>query len=285
MAVIDQLDEALGGVAAGSVWKQLGLCLGCDMALQWVLAVFAIALQTEKFYDLAGASTHVLLSIITLKSFSFGADEGRGAMLTAMVMVWGLRLSSFLFMRVIKDGKDRRFNVARHSPPLFFAFWTIQGLWIIIGATPVLLVNLLPSQTPFGAPTDIVGAAMWVVGFLFEYVADAQKTEFKAKEENHKRFITTGLWSWSRHPNYFGEILLWCGIFVGSLGTISASTQWLLLGAASPAFTIFLLTSLSGIPLLEAAAKKRWGDDPAYQAYKKATSVLIPMPPKKAKAN
>lgn len=149
----------------------------------------------------------------------------------------------------------------------------------------VLLVNLLPSQTPFGAPTDIVGGLMWVVGFLFEYVADAQKTEFKSKEENHNKFITTGLWSWSRHPNYFGEIVLWCGIFVGSLGTISASMQWLLLGAASPAFTIFLLTSLSGVPLLEAAAKKRWGDDPAYQAYKKATSVLIPMPPKKSKAN
>jgi steroid 5-alpha reductase family enzyme len=117
------------------------------------------------------------------------------------------------------------------------------------------------------------------VGFLFEAVADDQKRRFRANPANEGRFIASGLWAWSRHPNYFGEITLWFGIALVALPALSG---WQYATLISPVFVYLLLTRISGIPLLEARAKKRWGDEPAFQAYRARTPVLFPRPPKDA---
>jgi steroid 5-alpha reductase family enzyme len=136
------------------------------------------------------------------------------------------------------------------------------------------MAALTSEPVPLG-PLAIIGAAVWLVGFTIEVVADWQKSKFR--EENKGGFISSGLWSWSRHPNYFGEIVLWIGIAMIAIPTLSG-WQWATM--ISPIFVIVLLTQISGVRMLEASGKKRWGDDEAYQAYVNNTSVLIPLPPK-----
>ena len=125
-------------------------------------------------------------------------------------------------------------------------------------------------------PLDALGLTLWVLGLSIEVIADHQKTQFRADPRNDGRFITTGLWSWSRHPNYFGEILLWTGLCLAASASLSGG-QWV--SWASPALVTLLLTRVSGIPMLEERAEARWGDDPDYRAYVARTSVLVPRPP------
>jgi steroid 5-alpha reductase family enzyme len=123
-----------------------------------------------------------------------------------------------------------------------------------------------------------VGLLIWVIGFLIEIIADSQKRAFRRNPENKEKFINTGLWSWSRHPNYFGEITLWVGMAIFAMPILNG-LQWFTL--ISPLFVILLLTKVSGIPMLAKKGQERWGDNPEYQAYLKSTSLLIPMPPKR----
>jgi steroid 5-alpha reductase family enzyme len=123
---------------------------------------------------------------------------------------------------------------------------------------------------------DAVGCALWLFGFGIEVMADAQKSAFRNNPDNRGRFISTGLWAWSRHPNYFGEIVLWTGLFLVSVSQLQG-LEWLV--GLSPVFVAGLLIAGSGIPLLEADADTRWGSDPDYQRYKATTPVLVLRPP------
>jgi steroid 5-alpha reductase family enzyme len=159
-------------------------------------------------------------------------------------------------------------------PMQFFMTWTIQGLWVTV-TLAAGMAALTSEPVPIG-PFAIVGAVVWLIGFAIEVISDRQKSRFR--EENKEGFITSGLWSWSRHPNYFGEIVLWLGIAIIALPTLSG-WQWATM--ISPIFVIVLLTKISGVRMLEVSGKKRWGTDEGYQAYLASTSVLIPLPPKK----
>jgi steroid 5-alpha reductase family enzyme len=175
-------------------------------------------------------------------------------------------------LRVKQAGFDRRFAKMLDIPMQFFMTWTLQGLWVVVTLAAGLAVLTSPA-----VPLDawaIAGAVVWLIGFTIEVVADMQKSRFR--EGNKEGFITSGLWSWSRHPNYFGEIVLWIGIALIAVPVLSG-WQWATM--ISPIFVIVLLTQISGVRMLESSAKKRWGDDPEFQAYKSGTSVLIPMPP------
>ena len=189
-----------------------------------------------------------------------------------MVILWCTRLGYFLFSRISKDKKDGRFDEIKINPPRFFAAWTIQGIWVLLTALPVFTVNAFHSPKAIGA-LDITGWAVWFIGFSIEIVADNQKSAFAADEKNRGKYINEGLWYYSRHPNYFGEITLWLGQFIAASSTFSDS-QWVC--AISPLFVAFLLMKVSGVPMLEKRSDEKFGGDPGYEAYKKNTSVLVP---------
>jgi steroid 5-alpha reductase family enzyme len=123
----------------------------------------------------------------------------------------------------------------------------------------------------------LVGFVVWLIGIGIEALADQQKSAFRADPANKGKFIQSGLWAWSRHPNYFGEIVLWVGVAIIAFPVLSG---WQLVTLVSPLFVILLLTRVSGIPMLEKRADERWGGQPDYEAYKERTPVLVMRPPR-----
>jgi steroid 5-alpha reductase family enzyme len=155
--------------------------------------------------------------------------------------------------------------------------WTLPGAWVYITASAA--VGSITSSSTVGLDgAFVLGASLWVAGFAIEVIADNQKTVFRSNPENTNKFITSGLWAWSRHPNYFGEILLWIGIAVIAYPTLVGNQIYLML---SPLWVIFLLTAVSGVRMLEARGRKQWGEDPEYQEYVANTPTLILWPPRK----
>jgi steroid 5-alpha reductase family enzyme len=189
-----------------------------------------------------------------------------------MVFIWASRLGYFLFMRIHKAGRDGRFDVIKNCFVRFLAAWTLQGLWITFTAAAAWTAIASNYKEPLGWYAAI-GILLWLAGITIEVVADRQKSQFKANPENKDKFIRVGLWSRSRHPNYFGEILLWSGVAVIAVPVLQG-WQWLVL--SSPIFVTILLTGVSGIPLLEKRSDDKWGGREDYEAYKKTTPVLVP---------
>nr|XP_054767679.1 uncharacterized protein LOC129274953 [Lytechinus pictus] len=241
-----------------------------DVGIQWSLFLIAAYFKTEKFYDLAGSGTFLLLATQSLRWG--GTYFLRQRIQTGLVSVWATRLGLHLFSRILSDGFDRRFNKAKNQPSLFFVFWTLQALWIFVTLSPSIALNGVKRDEPLGV-RDYIGWGTWAVGFLMEVIADRQKSVFKANPANAGKFINTGLWSISRHPNYFGEILCWLGLYVSASSSL---TGWQHLTAISPIFVTLLLTKVSGIPMLEKYGLKKWGSDPSYQNYLRKTAVLVP---------
>jgi steroid 5-alpha reductase family enzyme len=203
--------------------------------------------------------------------------DGRSLLLLGMVVVWALRLGTFLYRRVHAAGEDRRFREIKKSFARFLLTWTLQGIWVSFSLAAALAAITSQTRLELGV-FALVGFLVWAFGFGFEIVSDYQKSKFKADPQNAGKFINTGLWSWSRHPNYFGEIVLWVGVAIVAL-PILQGWQWLTM--ISPIFITLLLTRVSGIPMLEKRADEKWGGQADYEAYKASTSVLIPRPPAK----
>lgn len=242
-------------------------------AVQWAVYVPSFLGQTEHYYDLAGALTYA--SVIALAA-GLSATDARGGVITALVLIWCGRLGSFLFLRVKRSGKDGRFDDIKPHWGRFLMAWTFQGLWVFMTLLAALVaITSVSAQAWDTWATG--GLLIWMVGFAIEAVADRQKRRFKADPANEGRFIRHGLWAWSRHPNYFGEIVLWTGIAVMAT-PLMQGWQWL--GWASPIFVCWLLTQVSGVPMLEKRADEKWGGQADYEAYKAATPVLIPRPPR-----
>jgi len=243
--------------------------------IQWLAFVPAYLFQTEKFYDLTGSFTYI--SVVILSLLLNPIINPRSYLVMALVMIWAGRLGIFLFRRVMKSGKDGRFDEIKPSFPRFLLAWTTQGLWVSFTIAAGLAVITSPIQRPLGI-FALIGLAIWVIGFGIEAAADWQKKQFRLNPDHKGKFIHTGLWSWSRHPNYFGEITLWVGVAVIAV-PILQGWQWAAL--ISPIFVTILLTKISGVPLLEKRADEKWGGQEDYEAYKARTSVLVPLPPKK----
>ena len=241
--------------------------------VQWAVYVPSFLGQTEHYYDLAGSLTYA--SVILLAAL-LGTPDARGWVIAALVLVWCGRLGSFLFARVKRSGKDGRFDDIKPHWGRFLMAWTFQGLWVFM----TLLAALIAVTGPAAAGWDAwagVGLAVWVAGFAIEAIADRQKSAFRAGPANRGDFIRHGLWAWSRHPNYFGEITLWTGVAIMATPAMSG---WQWLGWASPLFVFWLLNRVSGIPMLEKRADATWGGQPGYEAYKARTPVLFPRPPR-----
>ena len=268
------LAVALAGSHTGTSWHGwpvFALCALLALALQWLAFVPAWLLQTEKFYDLTGSCTY--LAVIWLAVGLSGASDSRSLLLAGCISLWALRLGSFLFLRVLKDGSDSRFDRIKPHAGRFLFTWSLQGLWVLITAGCALAAISSGRGGQVGL-LELAGLLLWLGGFAIEVIADRQKRAFR-RTHGSERFIDSGLWSRSRHPNYFGEILLWCGIAL-IVAPALAGWQWLTL--LSPLFVFLLLTRVSGVPLLERKADRRWGNDPEWQAYRARTPVLVPRP-------
>ncbi|MFJ3473322.1 DUF1295 domain-containing protein [Microbacterium maritypicum] len=248
------------------------LAVAAAFAIQVIAFIPAMLLQTERFFDLTGSLTFFAISAALV--LLTPQPDARSWILAGMVMLWAVRLGSFLAVRVHKAGSDGRFDQIKGSPLRFLQVWIIQGAWVSLTAAAAWIAISADSATraPIGWLT-VVGIVVWVLGMVVEIVADAQKSAFRADPRNRDEFIRTGLWSRSRHPNYFGEIVIWVGVFV-TAAPVLVGWQWIAL--LSPLFVILLLTRVSGIPLLEARAEKKWGDRADYIAYRENTPVLIP---------
>ncbi|WP_075201323.1 DUF1295 domain-containing protein [Leucobacter japonicus] len=246
------------------------IAVAAAFVVQWIAFVPAMARRTERFFDLTGSLTYIVVTVgLLLLAPSF---DVRSVLLTAVVVIWAVRLGSFLFMRVRRSGADDRFDEIKTSPVRFLSVWTVQGAWVSLTAAAAWIAITSEHAVALGASTWI-GLGIWALGFAIEVIADAQKSRFKADPANDGRFISTGLWSVVRHPNYLGEIVLWVGVLVI---TAPALRGWQWIAILSPLFVILLLTKVSGIPLLEEKAQRKWGDDPEYQAYRERTPALIP---------
>ncbi|MDA9252237.1 DUF1295 domain-containing protein [Gammaproteobacteria bacterium] len=242
-------------------------------ALQWLAFIPAYVFQTEKFYDLMGSITYLSVMWFSLASTSeqFTALNGANIAIVLLITLWALRLGTFLFMRIHKDGEDKRFRSIKPSATQFFMTWTLQGLWVSMCSMCAL--TAISSET--GVVMNMlfyIGLGLFIYGFCIEIIADNQKSKFRSIPENKDKFITTGLWAKSRHPNFFGEIVLWAGIAVMSFSSLHG-LQYLTL--ISPVFTYLLLVYVSGVRMLEARADKKWGQDEEYVKYKSKTSVLM----------
>ena len=246
------------------------ICIG----LQWVAWIPASIMKTERFYDLTGGLTY-----LTVVGFSLWAGSQseppslRELIISLLVVIWSLRLSIFLYRRIHRTGKDGRFDKFKTSPIRFLVPWTIQGLWVFLTMIVVIVINSQADSAPALGIWDVLGSLTWILGFGIEAIADKQKTVFNTEPTNQGKWIDSGLWSISRHPNYLGEILLWTGIaFFG----ISCFTGLERVAWISPIFIYLLLTKVSGIPILDKRALEKWGDDPEYQKYRENTPALIP---------
>jgi steroid 5-alpha reductase family enzyme len=259
--------------------RLLALTALVTAAYQAAFASVALACRFDKLTDFAGGTNFLVLAVLT---FVVGAVGGSGSgpyarqvVLTALVVVWSLRLAGFLLYRILLWGEDRRFDGKRDNLAGVAVFWTLQALWVWTVSLPLTVLNSSPRNPPLGA-LDYVGWTLFAAGLALETVADLQKLYFKAKPANAGRWTDTGVWAWSRHPNYFGEQLLWCASFVSACRVFEGA-DWV--AAAGPAFIVLLLLFVSGIPLLEASADKKHGTKPEYRDYKRRTSVLLPIPP------
>jgi steroid 5-alpha reductase family enzyme len=273
IAVVAGVLIALAGSQGGSAmggFPVFALGVAAAFVIQWLVFVPSYRAQTEKFYDLTGALTYITITVFLVLA-SPGVDA-RGLLLAAMVVLWAVRLGGYLFRRVLKHGKDDRFDELKPDFARFLNTWTLQGLWVVL--TAALAWVAITSDKKVGLEGFFwVGLLVWAAGITVETVADVQKTCFKADPANKGRFINTGLWSKSRHPNYFGEITLWVGVAIMALPVLQG-WQWAAL--VSPVFVALLLIKGSGVPPLEEKADKAWGGQPDYEAYKKNTPVLIP---------
>jgi len=259
-----------GGVILGL--PSIAMLYGMAFLIQWLVFVPSFVRKMERFFDITGSLTYISVAAVAV-ALSRPVD-GRSIVLLALIVVWAVRLGTFLLQRVLRAGKDERFDEIKKSFPRLLLTWTLQGLWVSLTLAAALAAITADVRQTLGVPA-FIGLALWSLGFGIEALADAQKRRFRSDPANKGRFIRDGLWSWSRHPNYFGEILLWTGIAVIA-APVLRGWQWATI--ISPVFVALLLTRISGIPMLEKRADEKWGGQQDYESYKRNTSILIPRP-------
>ena len=238
--------------------------------IQFTIFLPSFIFQTEKFYDLTGSLTFI--SVTSIAYFSLDNPSTIDTILYLYVIVWAGRLGIFLFRRIIKDGKDERFDKAKKKFFWFLQYWMGQAAWVVFTAGASILAILSPVEAELEV-IAFIGIFLWWSGFLIEVISDYQKRKFRETSDPKTEFISTGLWGRSRHPNYFGEITLWVGMAVISLSSLSGVEY--VTAIVSPVFVYFLLIKLEGVPMLERIADERYGELSDYQDYKANTPVLM----------
>ena len=255
-------------------------CFLYSYIVHWIFFTHAYIFQTEHYFDATGSFTYISLSIILILNSLFSSGyEGLNPytyLIGAMVILWSLRLGMFLFKRVKDVGQDIRFIEMKKDFFWFLMTWTLSGLWVFLtyvaGLSAMTSISLIENMSSYHFTFMFIGFLLWVLGFVIEILADNQKKIFRKNPINKGKFINSGLWAWSRHPNYFGEIILWLGISVIAFPSMEGGE---FLGLISPIFVYVLLTRISGIPMLEKSSDSKWGFDEDYIKYKNTTPILF----------
>ena len=242
------------------------------MAIQAVFFLFAASFRTDKVTDLSYSLSFVVLAVALLVLSS--EPTAPRVLVTAAIVLWGARLGTYLLARVIRTGRDVRFDSIRDRVLRFAGFWLLQGVTVWVVMLPAAVLNSAPPTTGLHWAT-ILGGSLWLLGFIIEALADAQKYRFRSNAENEGRWVNMGLWRYSRHPNYFGEMLCWWGIWIVSLRALSG---WLWLTALSPFFLTLMLLFVTGIPTVEKRASQKYGEVEEYREYRRTTNSLVPGP-------
>ena len=277
LSILIGLLIAIAGSDGSETYNGMSLfiiCASVSFVLHWIIFIPSFAFQTEHYFDLTGSISY--LSAVALAFYLNPSVDPRDLLIGLLIVVWAVRLGSFLFMRVKQDGKDDRFTIMKTQFHWFLMTWTLGGLWVFLTMAAGLAAITSNTTQPFGLMAYL-GLALWIFGFSIEVIADRQKESIQKNQQKDKEFITSGLWAWSRHPNYFGEITLWIGLTLIALPVLSG---WQLVTLISPVFVYILLTKISGIPLLENRGMKKWGSDPEYIDYVNRTPALILKKPK-----
>ena len=238
--------------------------------IHWLIFIPSYLLKTEKYYDITGTIAYLVMTGLAV--FSSHELHLRSQVVAILIAVWALRLGLFLLVRVFQVGEDKRFHEVKTSFSRFLVWFSMSALWVFL-TTANALTLILNNTSLIGDGYFFIGLIIWLIGFATEVTADEQKRRFRNNAENNGQFITTGLWSISRHPNYFGEIMVWIGMVVISFPVLSG---WQYATLISPVFVTVLLTRVSGINLLEASSDKKWDHLESYKEYKQKTPVLIP---------
>ena len=237
--------------------------------IQWLMFLPSYLKSTEHYFDITGSITFITVSVL---AFILSDNKNiRSILLTLLIIVWATRLGVFLLKRVKAAGSDGRFDDLKDFST-FFMVWNLQALWI----TFTLLSSLIIFTSNHSGNLEIydyIGIITWMSGLFIEVVADKQKSDFKNDISNKNKFISTGLWKYSRHPNYLGEIILWTGITIIAIPLFSG---WSWLGLISPVFVFIMLKFISGVRILENRADMKWGKDKEYLKYKNSTPEIFP---------
>ncbi len=240
------------------------------LVIHWLAFIPALIFKTEKFYDLTGSICYAFAAIYVYLQ-SYGIFLSLSLFISLAILIWTLRLGSFLLKRVMDAGEDKRFRTIKTNPTQFFMTFNLSALWVVICSLCAL--TAVSNGVLEVKPIFYIGLLVFIIGFLIEVIADNQKTAFRAVPGNANSFITTGLWSVSRHPNYFGEVTLWLGIAMMSLPYLEGVQYWTLI---SPIFSFVLIYFVSGVRMLEARANVKWGESPEYLDYLKKTPIFFP---------
>ena len=239
--------------------------------IHWLFFIPAYLLKTEKFFDLTGSLTYISIMVYVVYTKNNLQEQLGSIILASLVILWAVRLGSFLFLRIKKAGEDKRFREIKTSFARFFLLWTISGMWVSF-CSMCALTAIASNDGVIVNNIFYIGLVTFIIGLSIEIIADSQKTKFRKDPKNKDKFINEGLWAKSRHPNYVGEITLWAGVAIMSFSSLEG---WQYVSLISPIFTYLLLVYVSGVPQLTASGQKKWGHLESYQEYIKNTPTLI----------
>jgi len=239
--------------------------------IHWLFFIPAYLLKTEKFFDLTGSLTYISIMVYVVYTKNNLQEQLGSIILGSLIILWAVRLGSFLFLRIKKAGEDKRFREIKTSFARFFLLWTISGMWVSF-CSMCALTAIASNDGVIVNNIFYIGLVTFIIGLSIEIIADSQKTKFRKDPKNKDKFINEGLWAKSRHPNYVGEITLWAGVAIMSFSSLEG---WQYISLISPIFTYLLLVYVSGVPQLTASGQKKWGHLESYQDYIKNTPTLI----------
>lgn len=249
------------------------MALGLSVGVNAVCFAVAARRRTDQLTDLSYSLSFLLVSLGL--AWLWGTADPVRLLAVLLVALWAIRLGTYLFLRILRLGRDARFDGIRERPAAFAQFWLLQALAVPVILLPVLQVLAAPAPRP--SLWHGLGLGLWALGFLLETVADAQKDAWKRR--GGEGFLDQGLYAWCRYPNYLGEMLVWWGLGLYALPSLAG---WGWLAPLGPLAITLVLGFGTGIPPLEKLREARYGHLSAYRAYRDRTPALLPRPPRRA---